>query len=250
MTGRNPLLYFYLLTYPCFSRRMCVCVCVCKCVLLVCENVCSKVAKIVKNDIYGIEHFQSNCAGWVFFPWTWKSFSRSIMWAFCLICEFLETDRVNVTIGIKQLGSHILTIDQHHCECCTSWPWPTFSMTHNLVISETMVRGSEKCSITMFVDFDIRHRNGSLRILYFVTLTYIIKVKHFKRQYLGNCEKNRKNTYYYVYWRFDVNIRHRMSPLTMCCAQWPLTYFNGQPHHACCPWHGQIHFLNLPSSCK
>ena len=44
-----------------------------------------------------------------------------------------------------------------------------------------MVRADEKCSSNTFIEVEICHRMGTLRMLYSMTLTYIFKVKLFKR---------------------------------------------------------------------
>ena len=46
----------------------------------------------------------------------------------------------------------------------------------NVNISKT-VRASEKCSNMTFIEVDICHGMGPFRMLYSVTLTYILKVK-------------------------------------------------------------------------
>ena len=48
------------------------------------------------------------------------------------------------------------------------------------------VRANENFSIMTFIDVGIRHRMAALRILYSVTLTKILYVKHLKRSYLEN----------------------------------------------------------------
>ena len=58
--------------------------------------------------------------------------------------------------------------------------------TSNVNISKT-VRDSAKLQEMTFVDFNICYRMASLRMLYYLTLTYFFKV-NFKCEYLENDE--------------------------------------------------------------
>ena len=71
----------------------------------------------------------------------------------------------------------IFAVEWHHCECCTLWPWPSFSRRNisNVNILK-MVRASANVQNMTFVDFNICYRMASLRMLYYLTLTYFFKV--------------------------------------------------------------------------
>ena len=78
------------------------------------------------------------------------------------------------------LGSQVFAIEWQHCECCTSWPWPT-SWRSRLMKT---VRVGEKCSRFTFIEDDFCYRTASLWMLYFMTLTFIFKVEHFLAMHL------------------------------------------------------------------
>ena len=79
-----------------------------------------------------------------------------------------------------QIGCQIFAVEWHHCECCTSWSWSTFSRSHILKCKylET-VRANEKYSSITSMYVDICHRLWLLWMVYSVTLNFIFKVKHF-----------------------------------------------------------------------
>ena len=56
------------------------------------------------------------------------------------------------TLLLLSERSQILAIEWRHCECCTSWSWPTFRGHEfwNVNISKS-VRASEKCSSMTFI---------------------------------------------------------------------------------------------------
>ena len=84
----------------------CFCVCmggeVCVCVLPVCVNVCSQVAKILKNHLYGIGHFQWIRASPVFRLHNIELILNVKLLEFYLICEYLvfEVTKKNLAIII------------------------------------------------------------------------------------------------------------------------------------------------------
>ena len=63
-----------------------------------------------------------------FFP-PWPSFSMSNFWYFIW---FANGDRLSKHYYCHLIGSHVFTIQWHHCKCCISWPWPTFLRLRNL----------------------------------------------------------------------------------------------------------------------
>ena len=73
-----------------------------------------------------------------------------------------------------QIGSQIFIIKWRQYECCGLQHDVDLHLQDdtfvNVSISKT-VRSTEKCSSMSFIEIDIRHRMGSLRLLYFVTLT-------------------------------------------------------------------------------
>ena len=46
------------------------------------------------------------------------------MWVFRKLWEFAKN------IHVRHLQKLILAIELNHCECCTPWPWPTFSRSN------------------------------------------------------------------------------------------------------------------------
>ena len=109
---------------------------------LVCVNLYSQLAKILKQHLHGIENCQSSAIRHVFSPWHWHSFSRLNFSHFILFVNISdgETSRDRANIYCHQIGSHVLSIEWHICECFTLWPWPTFSMTQNLKCAQTLKR--------------------------------------------------------------------------------------------------------------
>ena len=63
-----------------------------------------------------------------------------------------------------------------------------------------------------FIDFDVCNLSATLPVLYSVTLTYLFKIKYFKRQNPENCESYRKMPKYEV---IEGDICHRIWPFRM-----------------------------------
>ena len=97
-----------------------------------------------------------------------------------------QSKNASITIA-NQIERQIFASEWCHCECCVSLPWPTFSSDEiwNVNIWKTM-RVNPKYSGMPFIQVDICHRMGPLRMLYSVVLTYFFKVKYFKCKYLWN----------------------------------------------------------------
>ena len=64
-------------------------------------------------------------------------------------------------------------------QCCTTWPWFQLSRSKmlNADIMET-VRAKQKCVMQTFTKVGIHYRLELLQMLYSMTVTFIVKIKH------------------------------------------------------------------------
>ena len=108
---------------------------------------------------------------WMFFSMTFnfqgETFQVAILTSKCWKLQYYYC---------HQIGSQVFTIEWRHCECCTSWPWPTFSKLRFLKCKNLKtVRAIELFSSMTFIEVDICHRMGPLGMLYSVTLIFIFQ---------------------------------------------------------------------------
>ena len=127
----------------CACVRACVCVCGSECVQ-VCIHVCSLVIKIRKKFTY----MDSNISSWM----AQIPFFYSLTLTFILMVKFLEffSCFANISQTVRDRANQAChAFEWCHCECCTSWPWTTFSRPQNVNILKT-VSASQKCSRTTY----------------------------------------------------------------------------------------------------
>ena len=98
-------------------------------------------------------------------------------------CDNLE----NVRTGEKSAEARLLrrlifAIEWDYCECCSSWPWHTFSSSNTLSRQFWQVNAGKMQTLQPPSDrkSGTCHRMAPLRMLCIMTLTYIFKATNFE----------------------------------------------------------------------
>ena len=78
--------------------------------------------KCSSTTIIEVNIFHRMGSLWIFSPWPWLKFSRSNFSS-----GYFDKSVKCKHYYCHQIGSQVCDIEWRHCECCTSWPWPTFS---------------------------------------------------------------------------------------------------------------------------
>ena len=184
---------------------VCVCMCVYVCMCVRVYPVCLKY--VPRSPKFWKKYHHNFSVEWRKYsfssPWPGPSFAKSnfgILFALRKSRKRWEIAKIFLFPSNRKLSCC------HQCECYTSWPWPTISrlrilkceylqnanvvhhdldlhyQSHecwNMNITKT-VSANEKCSSITFIEVDICHRMKSLRMLYYVTVSWIFIVKLFK----------------------------------------------------------------------